>query len=323
MGYLRYAAPVFVVAMLVLPARAVTAVVAVNWAASAAGASPGTDSGGGVTGTGRVTITRRADVLRAEFVVTARAKDVAGAVAKLKESQSVATRKLKELGASEKSIEAGPTRQGAGAPDARTQYVQYIQEMQQAALQSGGVPKRPTKPRFVTISSTLKAEWPIAATKDDDALFIAGTLLQDKIRAAGIGKPEAKKQAVEGADDAEDEADSQGSVAEPTFLYIGKVPEAERAAAKTEAFQKAKKDAADIAKAAGAELAGLRGLSCVVSSPTAAADGTDQGFMKALMQQMSASTALAAAEAPTDEASASSPIPVSLQITITASFDVK
>lgn len=285
------------------------------------------DSDGVVTGTGRVTIKRPPQVLRGQFVVIGQAKDVAGAVAKLKEAQAEASKKLAELGAAEKSVEFGPTPMGAGPADAAAPYTKYMQDMQRMMSPTGGGIKPAAKPQVVIVSSTVKAEWPLKAAGADE-LFVAGYCLQEKIKAAAVGKPDAKKMTPEEAEALEEAAGAKGgggaggAAGEPTFQYVCMVSDADRAAARAEAFQKAKQNAAETAKAAGAELAALRNITAQAASPTAVEGGSEM-FTRAIMQQMAGPAGTAAGEPSPDEASGPAPAPVALQITVTASFAVK
>lgn len=281
------------------------------------------DSGGVVSGTGTVKVKRLPQMVRVQTVVSGEGKDIAAAVAKLKEAQAAASRKLAEAGAAEKSIEFGAIQMGAGPADAKAQYAQYIQEMQRMAMQQGAAAKKAAKPEIVIVSATLKAEFPLKA-KSEEELFVEGQSLQEKFKATGIHKTEAKKLTPE-EEEALEEAGGAGAggSGEPTFQYVCKIPDAERAAARTEAFQKAKQDAADLARAAGSELAGLRQMTATVTSPTAA-EGRGAEFAQTLMQQMTGNyTSVVMPEAVTDEASAFGPMPVTLQISVTASFAVK
>jgi len=183
----------------------------------------------------------------------------------------------------EKSIDFGPTKMGEPV-DARTQYAQYVRDMQASMGVPSGATKAPTKPLIVTVSCTLKAEWPLTAGSDDE-LFIAGYALQEKIKSAGIGKKDLKKLTPEELEAAEEAHGTKSGAGEPRLQYVCKISHADRDAAQAEAFQKARQDAADLAKAAGTELAALRHLSSVQSSPTAVEDA-DQLFSRAMMQQM-------------------------------------
>jgi hypothetical protein len=282
--------------------------------------SQAAESDGVVTGTGMVAIKRLPQVLRGQFVVTGQAKDLPGAVSRLKEAQASASRKLVELGAAEKSIEVGPTQLGAGPADARAQYTQYMQELQRMMGQAG-VAKTQARPQFTIVCSTLKAEWPLTAAGADE-LFVAGYALQEKIKSAGIGRKDLKKLTPEELEAAE-EAGAKAGAGEPVFQYLCKVSEADRAAALAEAYEKAKHDAASLARAAGSELAALRHVSSLATSPTAV-DDTDQVFKRMMSQQMmGGAPAPTPTETPAGQAGAPGPTPVELQITVTASFSIK
>jgi hypothetical protein len=205
------------------------------------------DASAAVTGTGRVAIKRLPQVLRVQLVVSGQAKDAVGAVAKLKEAKVAAAKKLAELGAAEKSIEFGSIRLGGPPPDSRNQYAQYMAEMQRA-MREGAAPAPPGKPGFIVVSVTCKAEWPLTAGSEEE-LLVAGLALQEKIKSAGVGKPDGKKLSPEDAEAAE-EAMMKAGGGEPAFQYVCKVSAADLAAARAEAFVKAKLEAAAMAKAA-------------------------------------------------------------------------
>jgi uncharacterized protein YggE len=276
------------------------------------------DDAAAVAGTGRVAIKRLPQVLRVQLVVSGQAKDAAGAVAKLKDAKVAAAKKLAELGAAEKSIEFGSIRLGGPPPDSRNQYAQYMAEMQRA-MREGAAPAPPGKPGFIVVSATCKAEWPLTAGSEEE-LLVAGLALQEKIKSAGVGKPDGKKLSPEDAEAAE-EAMMKAGGGEPAFQYVCKVSAADLAAARAEAFVKAKLEATAMAKAAGGELGALRHLSGMATSPTAL-EGAEQA-MPAFLQQMVASTATAVAEVASDEAIAGAPVTVMLQVTVTASFSLK
>src|SRR6185437_9027593 len=143
-----------------------------------------------VTGSGQVVIKRQPTLLRGQFIVTAEAKDLSTAIARLKEAQAAARQKLVDTGAVEKSISIGPIQPGGAPINARDQYAQYMQDLQQ----SMGRPAvhKPAGKSIAIVSSIIKAEWALRAANAEE-LLMAGSALVEKIRAAKISARDQKK----------------------------------------------------------------------------------------------------------------------------------
>jgi hypothetical protein len=153
-------------------------------------------------------------------------------------------------------------------------------------------------------------------------MFLAGTTLMDKIKAAGIGKQDMKKLSPEEQEVAEEAAGMKPPGAgDPVMLFVCKITDAERAAALAEAYQKSKQDAAELAKAAGAELGALRHVDKSFTAPTVTGD-PDQVF-KQLLSQQTGGAVPPTPDVPSDEATSRNPISVELEITLTSSFATK
>lgn len=287
------------------------------------GVSRGASGEGAATGNGRVVITRQPQALRMQVTLSADGKDIADAVAKMKEQETALGKKLAELGASEKSVEFGATQVGNGARvDPQQQYVQAM-----LARQRGRGAKPSTQPVSVGVSATVKAEWALKAGSPEE-LLIASYALQEKIKAAATVKKEMKATTPEEQEAMEEAVAMQvnnGGVTagpgDPSFLYVCKVSEADRAAALAEAFQKAKSEAARLAKAAGTELGALKQLTAAVSAP-GGADNEQQAYMRMSMRQMGMNSP-EIAEPNADEATAPIAGPLELQIVVTATFNLK
>lgn len=276
---------------------------------------------GAVTGTGRAVITRQPEILRLQMVVTADGKDITDATQKLKDAKASMTKKLTDLGAAEKSIQFGPTQVGAGE-DPRQQY------MQRMVMRNRPGAKAPEKPKTVTVSASLKAEWPLKAAGADD-LVVMGYTLQEKISASGLAKKDAKQltpEEQEALEEAQAMAAANGGSAtpgEPTFRYVSKVSEAEEAKAMADAFSQAKSDAARIAKATGSELGTLIHVASSTDTPGVSGDDDPMAFQRMMVMRQMAGESGAPGSTPPNEAISAQAGPLELRITVTASFSIK
>jgi hypothetical protein len=180
---------------------------------------------GAVTGNGRVDIKRQPELLRMQLTVTADGKDIVEAVAKLKEAQTAAGKKLAELGAVEKSVELGPIQVGGNVVgDPRQQYIERMRG------NLGAAKAQKQSPQLVTVASTLKAEWSLKAGTPEE-LLIAGYTLQEKIKAASAGKKQAKAltpEEQEVLDEAQGMMQGQPNPGDPTFQFIARVSAEDR-----------------------------------------------------------------------------------------------
>ena len=214
---------------------------------------------GNVAGTGSVTIEHAPDVLRMQVDISAEGKDIKEAISKLKEAENQARQKLTKLGAAESAITFGDPQAQNGSR--RQQMERMIQ------MRTGRRPKAPkNQAPSVTVSATLKAEWPLKG-KTGDELLLESQDLQAKVKAADVSGGAKDANAAGEDQEAAEEAqmsfgpDGQGNPHDPVFLFVSKISDDEREKARAEAFKKAKDDATRLAKAAGATLGALRFLS--------------------------------------------------------------
>jgi uncharacterized protein YggE len=277
-------------------------------------------SEGAVSGTGRAVIKHQPQLVRMQLIISVDGKDIADATGKLKEAKAAAAKKLADLGTNEKSIDFGPTQIGTGG-DVRQQYVQKMMAMR------GRGQKPAEKAKSVTLSTTLKAEWPLKAA-DADEMLTSAYNLQEKIKNAGLTKKDNKQLTPEEQEAMEEaqamQAANGGSAAapgEPSFVYVSKISDAEQTSAMADAFKHATADAAKLANAAGRELGTLAHLTSTTGSPAPSEDDA-QGYARFMMRQMMGESA-AAVTTPTDEAVSPQAGPLEFQITVTASFTLK
>ncbi len=236
------------------------------WAQSPSGAS-GEKSV--VTAQGSAEIKRPADIMRVQVEVVAKGKDTKEALAALKERRAKIEKKLADLGAAKESI----TFSEAGLTEDKTDRQRQMEMMVRGRLGSGGKSSKPKQAPEVFVASTLKVEFPLKSNSPDD-LIVLGKDLQEKIKAADLGgakemkkqSPQDEEAAEEAAAQAQMEAMNSGEPArgEPMFFYVSKVSETDQEKLLKEAFEKAKREAARLAKSAGVELGAIHQLSQTV-----------------------------------------------------------
>jgi len=184
------------------------------------------------------------------------------ALARLKDRRESARKQLAALGAAADAVEIGEPVPGGDKSDRQQQMTQMMARLREG--RPAAVKPKQSLPVIVTAS--LKADLPLKAA-DAEALLVAATALQEKVRAADLGglkdvdKPSPQEEEVleelgvhEGMNPGEPRR------GEPAFLFVARIPAADRDRATAEAFQRAKKEAAQLAKAAGADLGGLARL---------------------------------------------------------------
>jgi uncharacterized protein YggE len=219
-------------------------------------ATPGPD--GTVTANGTASIERNPELLRMQVALSAEGKDAREALTKLKDQEQAAREKLKKLGAAEASIDFGDPQAMAG--DRRQQMEQMIRQRTGRARPTTG----PAQPG-VTISVTLKAEWPLKGRAAED-LLVEAQELQGKVKAANLtSAAAAKPKTPEEEEEAEEAAalQTQNGEANPNeaaYFFVSKISDEDRAKATADAFKKARAEAERLAKASGTELGALRQL---------------------------------------------------------------
>jgi hypothetical protein len=221
-----------------------------------------------ITAGGVATVQRKPTQLRLYMQLTAKGKTLDEALAKLKDRREAATAQLETLKADKKSIVFG----SPSMSDAQSGRRKQIEMVMAARMRASGkkVPKAMQAPQTVTVSATLTAQWPLEADSPEKLLVLTQKL-QDKIKAADLaGSKEAEKLSPEEEEVEEEvkqmtsnryEGDESASAGQPQFLFVATLPKEERQKLLAEAFTKAKKQAGDLAKAAGVEIGPLVGLS--------------------------------------------------------------
>ncbi|MEX0725747.1 MAG: SIMPL domain-containing protein [Planctomycetaceae bacterium] len=227
-----------------------------------AAAAPGT-----VSGMGTVIVKEKPTIVRMTIQLQEKAKTVEESLAKLKDRRDAAIKTLQTLGATKDSITAtDPTRSVGKTPQE--------QRMQQIMMQQMRARDRTLKalemPKSVLTSSTLTVEWPLTMETNEELLKFAD-MLQDKIIAAdlaGLNEPkeltpeeeELQAEMEEAMSDYVDYGDDQSKPGVPTFIYVARISEKEKAKALADAFEKAQAHAQELATAAQAKLGKLSSL---------------------------------------------------------------
>lgn len=225
-------------------------------------ATPRAPADGTVTGTGTAELRRQPEILRVQIEVLAKGKDLKDALAKLKERCEAARTRLVALGAAREAVTVGE----AGVTSEKTDRQRQMEQMiRMRSRQQGGKPlAKPKEAPPVVVGALLKADLPLAGA-DAEEFLLRATQLQDQIKAAELGglkggdeklSPQEQELAEEMGMMMEAQ-EGEAKRGDPAFLFVAKVPEAERDKLLAEAFQKARRSAAQLARAAGGELGEL------------------------------------------------------------------
>src|SRR5262245_16361997 len=212
-----------------------------------------------VSGTGTVEIKRPAEILRVQFDVMAKGKDLTDAIEKLKARRQFVVSELAKLGANKDSVVFGDNEVLDEASNRNDQLARMM-AMRNKAL--GKTPKGKTEAPTV-LFVPLKVDFPLPAKPDE--LLAMTRNLQDKIKTAELGGMKADAKSTPEEEELIEEAvgmPGRGMGDEqprgtPTFLYVFKITEADRKKALADAFTQAKQDARRLAQAAGMDLGEL------------------------------------------------------------------
>jgi uncharacterized protein YggE len=228
-------------------------------------ASPAPAAEGTISASGTAEVALPARALRVQVQLTTSGKDVKEALAKLQERRAAAQALLVSLGAAPEGIVVGE-------PGVSLEQNARSQQMERMLAQLRSRPgARLTDPKSkapvpVFVAATLKVDLPLKAATPEE-LLVAGHDLQQKVRAADLGglkeseklSPQ-ERELLEEMGGREPLDSGEPRPGEPSFLYVTPVSEGERDRALAEAFQRARRDAARLARAAGAELGAVQNL---------------------------------------------------------------
>ena len=278
---------------------------------------------GVVTASGAATGSYRPDVLRVKVLLSADGKDAAAAVAALKEKRDAFSMVFNQQGVMDPIVSSSITFSAAtsGGPSMTPQQRQMAAIM---SMQRGGNRRAPaTQPSGVTVTATATADCPLPAADSDDAALVSATAMQDKIRGALAGAAPKKAMSPEEQEAAEEAAAQQqqnevpgqpaAKPGEPTFTFVHKLTDAERAKLMSDAVAEARADAERMAKAAGGALGPVR----EVSSRSMGASDPDNPVAAVIQAEMGGA---AAATHNAGEASDPQPGPLSYALQVTVKY---
>jgi len=275
------------------------------------------DVPGAVTGMGMSSLKRAPDIMRLQVQISGDGKTLKEALAKLAARREACRKKLVGLGVKEDAITFDDPKVDTTDP---RQQMEQMMRMQMRGGRAAAPATSPAGAARVAVGTVVKAEWPISA-KGGEELLMAAQDLQDRVKAADLA--DTKTSSLEEQEAREERAGLDGNEqapppGQPVFLYVAKVSEEQRAKVLAEAFKKAKANAADLAKAAGAELGALKQLQAQPAPPD-----MEQYQMMQYARYNPYLYAQAQNTDATDEAVSPVAGPVTLRLTVSASFAIK
>jgi len=294
--------------------KSLSLIIVLIFSFAALSASAQTPSDSAITGIGVGTLKRPPDVLRVQVQLSAEGKTLKEALAKLAAHREACKKKLAGLGAKEDSITFEDAK--IDTPDPRMEQ-QAMMMRQRGGRRPTTSPAAGAAPARVAVM--VKAEWPIAAGAPEE-LLITGQELQNKIKAADIAdtktaslEEQERLEEMAGGNDPSEQGPPPG---QPSFLYVAKVSDEQRAQVMADAFKKAKASAAELAKAAGAELGALKQLQTQPAPDAEQYQMMQYARYNPFMYQQ-------AANPDPGEAVAMQPGPVTVRMSVSASFAIK
>jgi uncharacterized protein YggE len=230
-----------------------------------------------ISSSGTAAVQRKPTQLRLYMQVLVKGKTLEDALAKLKERQEAATAQLETLKADKKSIVFG----APSLSNVQSARKRQIEAMVMAQMRARGkkAPKGLQAPQTVTLAATLTAQWPLG-TQSQEEMLLKAQGIQENIKAADLaGSKEAEKLAPEEEEFEEEASQVANQFGEeapqpglPQFVFVAVLPKQDRQKAMSEAFAKAKAQAAELAQAAGVELGPLTGLAGSCAGQTSLGD---------------------------------------------------
>jgi hypothetical protein len=231
-------------------------------AALAAGLSAASATAAGlgqIAASGKFHLQRPPTHLRMYVQLTGKGKTLEEALAALGQRREAATAKLEKLGVDKKSIAFTPP----GVDESAAAQQRQMEAM--LAQRRAKKPAKPVKPP-VTVTTILSAAWPLTGDTAEK-LLLAAEAVREKVKSAqlNVGKeklsPEEQELVEEAARNNGIDESQQNKPEEPHFLFVAWLSPSDRQAALASAFAKAKTQAEELAKAAGAGLGPMTGLS--------------------------------------------------------------
>lgn len=281
---------------------------------------------GTITGQGVVELKRQPDAMRVQVDVMAKGLNLKEALAKLKIRREIIQAQFEAWGVDRSTVEFGEPQIVSEKTD-RQRQIEMM--MRQRMLALGKKEEKPKQPPTVAVYVPLKFELPLKAG-DAEELLVLASGLEEKIKAADLGGIKDGKQVSPQDEELAQEImeqfpndENEPRRGEPLFLFVSKVSTADQDQALATAFQKAKREAARLARAAGSELGSL--VHVDNNSGTAGVDEAlaiaNTPYAYQVMQRVRATQTTS--DASTGEALGVAPGKVTFRVAVSASFAVK
>jgi uncharacterized protein YggE len=275
-----------------------------------------------VRGQGTATLVRPADHLHLEVQVNARGKDVPEAMSKLKDLETEVQKKLA-------AIQDGKFVFDASRLDADDDPQKNYMRMMQA-MANPNARKKPAAPQGVSAVTTLRCDWELKGSNADE-VSLAAYQLQEKVKASNAWKPAGAANDLKAQEEAEENDQSNmqmqmnypGAAAkpgQPVFTFIATFPQEEISKGTAQAFESAKQQASDLAKAAGKSLGELTELD---GSRNNVGMSPDNPMAQYIAMMQAASEQKPAAGREPNVIVGDQPGAVSMQVAVTARFQLK
>jgi uncharacterized protein YggE len=279
-----------------------------------------------VTGTGTVEVKRLPEALRVQVEVLAKGKDLKEALSNLKNRKKSAEQQLVKFGFTKEAVRFDEPMLSSDKTDRQRQMEMMVRD--RIAKKGKDDPKnKPPPPVFV--AAILKAEFSLPAAAAEELLLLSHDL-QEKIKTADLAgmkdlkpaSPQDEELAEEGRDPRTMGMDGEPQRGEPVFLFVSKIPDEVYAKALADAFAKAKRDAGQLARAAGAELDTLHNLQNA-SRATGAEMDDEMAYRMAIYRQRGYSGTFETGYDQEHVALGAQPGKATFRVTVTASFHLK
>jgi len=288
------------------------------------------DAGEGqISGMGHVHLQRPPTHLRMYLQLTGKGKTLEEALAALKERREAVVAQLGKLGVDKSALVFSPP----GVDDSLNAQQRRMEVMIAQRMGGRGVKKgaKTAKPP-ATATTLLTAQWPLAGDTTEK-LLLAAEAVREKIKAAELtGTKDAPKLSAEEQEMAEEMAaqnspnsgndEELAKPGEPRFMFMARLAPQERQTALAAAFAKAKRQAAELASAAGVGLGPMTGLSETAGGMSGYAQswrynpyGRNDEFMQQIAQ-------LAGSDEQQDETMAPKPDGIGFDFVVSAAFKV-
>jgi len=272
-----------------------------------------------VKGTGMTTLSRPADHLHLDVQIKAHGKDVKEGITKLKGMEADAKKKLAAV--QEGTIDFDPPRMES-EDDPQKNYARMM-----ANMANPGARKKMPAPQGVSVTTMLHCDWELKGA-DAGEIALSAYELQEKLKAASPWKAPAADNDLKAQEEEEAAEENAGAnpfanmpkPGQPAFTFTTTFTADELTKAAGEAFDSARQQAAQLAKAAGRSLGDLRELEGQRNAAAAAADNPMAQYV-AMMQSMAGQKT--AAHVGSNVILGDQPGTITLQVVVNTTFQLK